>query len=624
MVRRKFHFVMIKPSHYDDDGYVIQFFRSAMPSNTLATIYGLAEDCRARAVLGDDVEMLFTEIDETNRRVRVDRIVRMIEADGGCGLVGLVGVQTNQYPRALDLARQFRAAGIPVCIGGFHVSGCLAMLPGIPPEMQEALDLGVSLFAGEAEGRLEQVLRDAMNGEMKPIYNYMKDLPALENAPRPFLNIGAVKRTGGAQASFDAGRGCPYLCSFCTIINVQGRKSRHRAPEDVVNIIRANLDQGIHRFFVTDDNFARNLNWEPILDAIIAFRETDGRKFNIVFQVDTACHRLPGFIEKAAKAGCKRVFIGLENINPDSLKGAQKGQNLIVEYRQMLQAWRANGVITTAGYILGFPGDTPETIVRDIEIIKRELPIDILEFFYLTPLPGSEDHRRLAQKGVEMEADLNTYDLNHICTAHDTMSADDWHRAYRLAWQTYFSPEHCETLLRRARADGLPLGKIVGTMTWFYGSVLYEGVHPLEFGLRPPETPPRPPPRSAGRKPAGVLSPLCLGDRGQDLEAGAPVQGLSPHPATAGGGRGNSGLHRHRADPGGGKRSGRAGTVPGHGRRPRRRRTGAEAQEGKRETRRRGCGALQASGLTPQANLNACQGRCPGLGYRLRFEDAPR
>ncbi|MCP3971341.1 MAG: B12-binding domain-containing radical SAM protein [Rhodobacteraceae bacterium] len=483
MPKKIFHFVMIKPSHYDADGYVIQFMRSAMPSNTLATICGLAEDCRGREVLGGDVELKFTTIDETNTRVRVDRIVRRIRADGGLGLIGLIGVQSNQYPRALVLARQFRDAGLKVCIGGFHVSGCLAMLDGVTPELQQALDIGVSLFAGEAEGRLDRVLQDAMKGEMQPVYNYMNDLPSIENAPIPFLNIDAVKRTGGAQASFDAGRGCPYLCSFCTIINVQGRKSRHRSPQDVLDIIRANLDQGIIRFFVTDDNFARNQNWEPIIDAIIAFRERDGRKFNIVFQVDTACHRIPNFIEKAALAGCKRVFIGLENINPDSLKAAKKGQNMIVEYRQMLQAWRAQGIITTAGYILGFPGDTPESIVRDVEIIKAELPIDILEFFFLTPLPGSADHKRLFETGVEMEADLNRYDLNNICTAHDTMSREDWQRAYRMAWQTYFSEDHCETLLKRARADGLPLGKIVGTMTWFYGSIMYEGVHPLESGL---------------------------------------------------------------------------------------------------------------------------------------------
>ena len=80
--------------------------------------------------------------------------------DAGAGMVGLVGVQSNQFPRALDLARRFRANGLTVMIGGFHVSGCIAMLPALPNDLQEALDLGILLFAGEAEGRMDEVLRD--------------------------------------------------------------------------------------------------------------------------------------------------------------------------------------------------------------------------------------------------------------------------------------------------------------------------------------------------------------------------------------------------------------------------------------------------------------------------------
>src|SRR5207253_9322281 len=117
-------------------------------------------------------------------------------------------------------------------------------------------------------------------------------------------------------------------------------------------------------------------------------------------QVDTLCHRIPNFIEKVARAGVRRVFIGLENINPDNLLTAKKHQNKITEYRAMLQQWRDTGAITCAGYILGFPGDTKESILRDVEIIKRELPLDLLEFFFLTPLPGSEDHNVQLQQGV--------------------------------------------------------------------------------------------------------------------------------------------------------------------------------------------------------------------------------
>jgi hypothetical protein len=120
---KRFTLMLIKPSHYDDDGYVIQWLRSAIPSNTLAVMNGLALDCKERRVLGDDVEIEIEAFDETNTRVHTERIARRLS--GGRGLVGLVGVQSNQFPRAMDIARKLRAAGVQVCIGGFHVSGCL-------------------------------------------------------------------------------------------------------------------------------------------------------------------------------------------------------------------------------------------------------------------------------------------------------------------------------------------------------------------------------------------------------------------------------------------------------------------------------------------------------------------
>ena len=160
-----FHFVMIKPSHYDDDGYPIQWVRSAIPSNTLACLNALAEDALRREVLGPNVEIRLHTYDETNRRVRPDRIIKLIRKQGDRALIGLVGVQSNQFPRAVDLARPFLAAGMPVCIGGFHVSGCIAMLPEMPPDIKAAQAMGISFFAGESEeGRLDEVLQDAWNG----------------------------------------------------------------------------------------------------------------------------------------------------------------------------------------------------------------------------------------------------------------------------------------------------------------------------------------------------------------------------------------------------------------------------------------------------------------------------
>ena len=191
-----------------------------------------------RRALGPDLDVEIFPIDETNTRVRPHGIARQIAAAGGRGLVGFVGVQSNQFPRAMDVARPLRAAGVQVCIGGFHVSGCLAMLPETPDSLKEALDLGISLFAGEAEGRFDDVLSDAAAGTLKPIYNFLDNLPNLDGATAPYLPQDRVGRSIGMISSFDAGRGCPFLCSFCTIINVQGRKSRYRSADDIERIVR--------------------------------------------------------------------------------------------------------------------------------------------------------------------------------------------------------------------------------------------------------------------------------------------------------------------------------------------------------------------------------------------------
>ncbi len=323
-------------------------------------------------------------------------------------------------------------------------------------------------------------MRDALRRDMKPLYNYLDDLPALEGAPPPVLPSAQIRRTAGAVTSFDAGRGCPFQCSFCTIINVQGRKSRWRGADDVEHIVRENAAQGISSFFITDDNFARNLEWEPILDRLIELRERDGLHIKLTIQVDLLCHKIKGFIDKCIRAGTKRVFLGLESINPEALAGAKKRQNQIGEYREMLQAWHTTGVTTCAGYILGFPTDTPESIVRDIRIIQRELPIDILEFFVLTPLPGSEDHQKLYEKGVWMDPDMNKYDSTHVTTAHPLMTPEEWEKIYYLAWETYYTPEHMETVLRRARGAGISRRR--DALIWFSCSISVENVHPLDGG----------------------------------------------------------------------------------------------------------------------------------------------
>ena len=479
-----FHLIMIVPARYDEEGYPLQWWRSCMPANSLATLNGLGRDCQARQVLGPQVEIRLTAIDETNHIVRADRLIRMVERHGGKGLIAMVGVQSNQFPRSLDLAQPFVAAGLPVCIGGFHVSGIVSTLGEPTPDMQAAMDQGIGFFLGEAEeGRLDDVLKDAYAGRLESTYDYLGKQPQIAGAPIPILAEEDVRRTIGWISSFDIGRGCPYQCSFCTIINVHGRKSRFRTKADLEKIIRENDAQGIRQFFVTDDNLARNKNWPELLDHLIAVQREMGIRLELSIQVDTLSHKVPNFIPKAIEAGTKIVFVGIENVNPDNLAAAGKAQNRITDYREMLLAWKQYPVAISAGYIVGFPFDTKESLARDVEIIKRELPVDHIYFTQLTPLPGSADHARLYKSGAWLDPDLNRYNTNYRVFRHETMSDEDWDAAYLNMWRSYYSWDHMTTILRRTHALGGDIQKTRMYVGWYHHFPVNLGIHPVEGGL---------------------------------------------------------------------------------------------------------------------------------------------
>lgn len=450
----RFDVHLIKPTRYDDQGYPLQWWRSLIPSNSLACVAALVQDAIDRDIFGPEVEVRVRVVDEIHTSVDPQRIVAEHRGGEGHTLVCLVGVQTNQFPRAVDLARPLRAAGIPVCIGGFHVSGCLSMLDEMPEDLKEAQALGISFYAGEAEEeRLDAVLMDAFFGRLKPIYDHLAAAPSIAGAPVPYLSPVEVARNLNSYASFDLGRGCPFECSFCTIINVQGRKSRFRTADDLEKIVRKNAADGITNFFLTDDNFARNKHWETFVDRLLKLRR-EGIRLRLAIQVDTLAHRIPRFIDKVCAAGADQIFVGLENINSDNLEAVKKRQNRIEEYREMFLAWKKHRVVITCGYIIGFPNDTKQSILRDIEILKRTLPIDTLYLNYLTPLPGSEDHRRLVRDGVWMDPDMSRYDLTHRVTHHPRMSDAEWEEAYLEAHAAFYTFEHMETVFRRLVALG--------------------------------------------------------------------------------------------------------------------------------------------------------------------------
>jgi radical SAM superfamily enzyme YgiQ (UPF0313 family) len=481
----RFRIILIKPSKYDDDGYVIRFWKGVLPSNTLNVLHGLTDDVRRRGALGEiDIEVI--TYDETAERLPVNKIIRWGRRPRTKLLVCLVGVQTNQFPRALDLARQFRAHGIDVMIGGFHTSGTISMLGEQEPDIQELFREGITAISGEVEGKWEGILADCLKGELKPMYHYAQDLQNLVDigdSPLPVTSPKTMKHF--AQPAFgtaDTSRGCPFACSFCTIINVQGRKMRERSPESIAALLRANyLEHGVTFYFFTDDNFARKKLWRETFLEIIKLRE-EGIKVSFMMQVDLA-KKPKDFLPLAAKAGCTQVFIGMESVNPENLKAEGKAQNKVEEYQNIIKEWHDAGIVVHTGYIIGLPWDDHEGVKRDVDYLMNTIGPDQASFFMLTPLPGSQDHKEMKQRGEWMDPDFNKRDSFHATIEHPRMSAEQWTAAYEDAWQTFYSKENMIRVLSRWSHNPKVYWNLMSVFFWYKNAAIIEKQHPMIAGF---------------------------------------------------------------------------------------------------------------------------------------------
>jgi radical SAM superfamily enzyme YgiQ (UPF0313 family) len=473
---------LVRPSNYDDDGYVVRYFRGILPSNTLACLAALTHDAAKTGSLSA-VELRMELIDETVTRVDCARIARTRKA-GARTVVCLAGVQSNQFTRAADLARELRRSGVTVLIGGFHVSGYLNMSAAVPPEIQELLDLGVTIVKGEVEGHWAGILEDAVRGRLRALYDFADDKPDLSQAPVPAVQPSYLKRFVWSKfGTIDLGRGCPFNCSYCTIINVQGRKMRYRDPGLVVSAIRENHRRhDVGYYFFTDDNFARNPKWEETFDLLAQLREKEGLPIEFMMQVDVLSYKIPRFVEKAARAGCTQAFIGMESLNPANLAAVGKRQNHVEEYRDLIDAYRTGGVACHVGYMLGFPFDTPDSVRADLRRLTEEVRPDQASFFMLTPLPGSRDHQRLVQEGVPLDPDFNNYD-----SCHETMPYAGFPEkgslcaTAREAWETFYSVENMRRILERS--SGRNYWNALRNFVWYKSATVIDRRHPMMSGF---------------------------------------------------------------------------------------------------------------------------------------------
>jgi radical SAM superfamily enzyme YgiQ (UPF0313 family) len=357
------------------------------------------------------------------------------------------------------------------------------MLPDVAEDVRRLSAAGVTLVTGEVEATWESILRDGLTGRLASSYDTLDARPVLDEAPVPRLDRRVLRRFVYRRfGTLETSRGCPFSCSFCTIINVQGRAMRSRDPATIGTALVDNFRTlGTTDYFFTDDDFARNPAWRSVLESMVRVREEHGIPVRFLMQADLLAHRIPGFIELARRAGCFQVFLGMESLDPESLADAGKRQNRTADYGALVQAWRAAGILVHVGYIIGFPSDSPESVRHAVHVLRDQIRPDLASFFMLTPLPGSQDHFRHVQAGTGLDSDWNRYDTTRPVLDHPRMSRAAWQSAYDEAWRFFYEP----AAMRRQLASIAPDLRItlLQLYLWYKSAAELEGAHPMLSGV---------------------------------------------------------------------------------------------------------------------------------------------
>ena len=475
---------LIRPTNYTDDGYPIRTRIGVIRSNTLTQMGTLVRDL-VNYPFFRGLSLNIRLIDEAIQHVPVKKILNCSKAPGVKSIIMLVGVQSNQYPRAQDIASWFLPHDIPVLIGGFHVSGMLSMI-GLTADLREAMSKGIILVAGEVENdRLPAIVEDVIRGCAEPLYNFMNPTVDLVDLPMPRLAKDDFRGFASPYSTIDTGRGCVFTCEFCTIINVQGRTMRFRDPKQVIDFVRQSYyDAGVTHCFFTDDNLARNPRWRELFAGLANLREEEKIPFTFMMQSDLAAQKMRGgdFFVLAARAGCRQVFFGVESVNRENLRSQEKFQNRVTEYKDLIEHCHSVGIACHAGYILGLPYDSPESIEKDIAELQR-IGFDSASFYILAPLPGSKDHQKWWRDRQWMDEDFNTYDSAHVAVAPERMTRDELMKAYRQTWEQFYSTEHMVNVLKIWRRNWKYYWGWMFFFAWYLYASRVERLHPMNCGF---------------------------------------------------------------------------------------------------------------------------------------------
>ncbi len=453
---KRLRIVLIKPSKYNPDGTVARFQYGLMPN---ATLYHLA------SMVPPVVEGMRTEVHLIDEYVRCELdYLELLQRDPDCEvLVAIVGVQSHQFQRALDLAAFALDRGVRCCVvGGPHPMTCdTSMFHG----------RGLSFALSEGEVIWQDILRDATRGELAPSYGEGRrwsprleplviDPPAKEQLDRywmPMLGIYPV-------------RGCPYTCNFCSVIKIAGRALRSNPIDRTLESLRRAVAAGVTTVMFTSDNFNKYPEAREFCEALAA----EKLPLRFFCQCDSKIAEEGDLVELFARAGCFQMFVGVESFDREVLRAAHKYHNRPERYRTIIDLCSEHGIESHFSNIIGFPEQREADVLEHLEVL-RELDPSIASFYILCPIPGTEQYDDFLERGWIWEKNLDRFDATCPTWTHPHLEAQDLSRLLL----------HCYREFYRNSAAKRNSGETSKHYAMLSRYAANRGLHPMAGGVQP-------------------------------------------------------------------------------------------------------------------------------------------
>lgn len=457
--------VLIKPSKYRQDGFVERFRRGYMPNSTLPYMRNLTQ-----GMLGGEL----TDIVAIDEYVHTDAgyLSHLSPAGASNKLVALVGVQSHQYHRALDLAALAVSKGSMAVIGGPHPMTC---------DTEEQQGRGISFSLAEAELVWADVLADAARGELAPVYGSEERWQKKLDSPPVSVSRRDLKRYVVPMLGVYPARGCPYTCNFCSVVKIAGHRIRSQSIETTIATLKAAKAAGVKMIMFTSDNFNKYPEACDLLQAMI----DEHLDLWLFVQCDTQVYKQEKLFDLLARAGCFQMFVGAESFDRATLTGAGKAQNHPEAYKRIVELCRHYGIGSHFSNILGFPTQGESEVREHIAALKTLAPT-AASFYVLCPIPGTDQYSDFLARDMIAERNLDRFDGTCLTWRHPLMSRKQIDDLLFEAYRSFFSLDHLVSNLRALKGsfrERLATGAVSLGNTAFHRWSAALRTHPMSGGF---------------------------------------------------------------------------------------------------------------------------------------------